>query len=102
MRIAYFYLMKDEADRVRAVASEHAAYWHGLDPPGYLGGPTADRSAGLITFEAGSVRKAEQLVEDDPFVRSGLLDGAWVKEWLPRSSAVDRDLRTAGFGSLAR
>ena len=93
MRIAYFYLMNGEPDRIRAVAPEHARYWRHLDLPGYLGGPTADRSAGLITFEAGSVEEAERLVQDDPFVRSGLLDGAWLKEWLPSGSAMERDLR---------
>ena len=102
MRIAYFYLMNDHADRVRAFAAQHAAYWHDLDLPGYVGGPMADRSGGLITFEAASVGEAEQLVENDPFVRAGLVDGAWVKEWVPRGEAVERDLRTAGSGSLGR
>ena len=39
MRVLYFYLMKDAADRVRTVAPEHAAYWQGLRLPEYLGGP---------------------------------------------------------------
>jgi hypothetical protein len=32
MRIAYFYLMRDEPDRVRAVAPAHAAYWGWASP----------------------------------------------------------------------
>jgi hypothetical protein len=87
MRIAYFYLMKDDPDRVRAVAPDHAAYWHDLDPPAYLGGPLADRSGGLITFEAGSLGEAEQLVAGDPFVRADLLEDAWLKEWSPERQA---------------
>ena len=55
MRILYFYLMSDALDRVRAVAPGHAAYWRDLGLGHYLGGPFADRSGGLITFEAGSL-----------------------------------------------
>ena len=83
MRIAYFYWMKDDPDRVRAVAPEHAAYWRDLGLPGYLGGPLADRSGGLITFEADSLESAERLVAADPFVRDELLEGSVVKQWMP-------------------
>jgi len=83
MRFAYLYFMKDDPDAVRAVAPAHAAYWRGLAMPGYVGGPFADRSGGLITFEIASQEQAEQLVVDDPFVREGLLERRWVKEWTP-------------------
>jgi uncharacterized protein YciI len=83
MRIAYFYWMKDDPDRVRTVAPEHAAYWRDLGLPGYLGGPLADRSGGLITFEADSLESAERLVAADPFVRDELLEGSVVKQWMP-------------------
>lgn len=82
MRILYFYLMRHAPDRVPAVAAEHAAYWQGLGLRDYLGGPFADRSGGLITFCTGSAGEAEQLVADDPFVREGLLERRWVKEWM--------------------
>lgn len=71
MRIAYFHLMRDERDRVRAVAPDHAAYWRDLRVPGYVGGPLADRSGGLITFEAESMQVADELVANDPFRPSG-------------------------------
>jgi uncharacterized protein YciI len=83
MRIAYFYWMKDDPDRVRTVAPQHAAYWRDLALPGYLGGPLADRSGGLITFEADSLQSAERLVAADPFVREELLEGSVVKQWMP-------------------
>lgn len=83
MRIAYFYWMKDDPDRVRTVAPEHAAYWRDLGLPGYLGGPLADRSGGLITFQADSLESAERLVAADPFVRDELLEGSVVKQWMP-------------------
>ena len=82
MRFLYFYLMGDTPDRVRATAPQHAAYWQQLQLHGYLGGPFADRSGGLITFEAGSGAAAEALVANDPFLRQRLLERHWVKEWL--------------------
>ncbi|MGZ7022503.1 MAG: YciI family protein [Ilumatobacteraceae bacterium] len=81
MRFSYVYFMAKDPDRVRAVAPEHAAYWRGLDLPSYLGGPFADRSGGLITFDARSVEEAEQLAANDPFVVEGLLANRWLKEW---------------------
>jgi uncharacterized protein YciI len=102
MRIAYFYLMRDEPDRVRAVAPAHAAYWDGLRLPEYVGGPLADRSGGLITFECESLLEADSLVVGDPFVRAELLESAWVKEWLVRAVGSPRDLRTAPIGPTGR
>jgi uncharacterized protein YciI len=41
----------------------------------------ADRSGGLVSFEADSHDDAARLVSDDPFVREGLVERSWVKEW---------------------
>ncbi len=82
MRIVHFYSMRPEPARIRTIAPEHAAYWRGLGLPGYLGGPFADRSGGLITFEADSVHEAELVVAGDPFVRKELLESSVVKEWV--------------------
>ena len=81
MRCSYIYFMKDDPGRVGAVAPEHAAYWQGLELRGYLGGPFADRSGGLISFETNTHDDAARLVADDPFVREGLVERSWVKEW---------------------
>jgi hypothetical protein len=83
MRIAYLYWMKDDPDRVRTIAPQHASYWRDLGLPGYVGGPFADRSGGLITFEAGSLEAAERIVAADPFVREELLDSSVLKQWMP-------------------
>jgi uncharacterized protein len=81
MRVSYVYFMTNEPEEIREVAPQHASYWRGLGLREYLGGPFADRSGGLITFEAGSAEEASELVADDPFVRAGLLESRWVKEW---------------------
>jgi uncharacterized protein len=82
MRVAYCYTMREEPDRVRAAAPQHVAYWRGLDARGYLGGPFADRSGGLITFEVASNEEAERLIAADPFVQQDLLEASWKKEWI--------------------
>jgi uncharacterized protein YciI len=83
MRIAYLYFMTDEPQKIRAVAPAHAAYWRDQVLPGYVGGPFADRSGGLIIFEAPDRERAERLVSADPFVRQDLLANRWIKEWTP-------------------
>jgi uncharacterized protein len=82
MKIAYFYWMKKD-ERVRTVVPEHVAYWRDLAPRAYVGGPFADRSGGLITFETDSVDTAQELVARDPFVLESLQEASLVKEWLP-------------------
>jgi uncharacterized protein YciI len=82
MRFAYVYFMKPEPDRVRAIAPHHAAYWQQLALRDYCGGPFADRSGGLITFDAESPGRAEELVSGDPFRRERLLERHSIKEWI--------------------
>jgi len=48
----------------------------------YAGGPFADRSGGLITFDVASGEEAERLVADDPFLREDLLERHWLKQWM--------------------
>jgi uncharacterized protein YciI len=83
MKFAYLYWMKDDPDRIGTVAPGHAAYWRDLGLPGYAGGPFADRSGGLITFEADSLEQAEGIIAADPFVLEELLESAVVKQWMP-------------------
>lgn len=82
MRVLYFYLMRNAPDRVRTAVPDHAEYWGTLGVHAYIGGPFADRSGGLITFEVASIDEAERLVADDPFVQEDLVERRWVKEWL--------------------
>jgi uncharacterized protein YciI len=80
-RFAFFYLMKDDPDRVRVTVPRHVTHWRELQLTGYLGGPFEDRTGGLITFEADDSGQAERAAETDPFIEEGLLDAYWLKEW---------------------
>ena len=67
---------------MRASAPAHAAYWQQLGLGNYTGGPFADRSGGLITFDTDSDGTADQLTANDPFRREDLIERYWLKEWL--------------------
>jgi hypothetical protein len=69
MRFVYYYWMKEDPGGVQEVAPKHAAYWHQLGLPEYVGGPFEDRSGGLILFDAPAEKRASELISDDPFRR---------------------------------
>jgi hypothetical protein len=71
LRFAYFYLMEDDPDRVRATVPRHVAHWHDLELTGYLGGPFADRTGGLITFQANDDQQASARWTATPSCRKG-------------------------------
>lgn len=93
MRVAHQYMMREEPDQVRAVAPQHVAYWRGLDARGYIGGPFADRSGGLITLEVDSNEEAERLIAADPFVQQDLLEVSWMKEGFTDQRIVSQSSR---------
>jgi hypothetical protein len=55
---AYFYFMKNEPAKIKSKAPLHAEYWNSLSLTGYLGGPFADRSGGLIIFQCDSEKES--------------------------------------------
>jgi uncharacterized protein len=64
----------------------HVRHWRQLGLEGYVGGPFADRSGGLILFEAPGPEEGQSAVESDPFVVEDLLESYWLnwlKEWSP-------------------
>lgn len=85
-RFVFFYLMEDRPEAVRDTVPAHVAYWRDTQVDGYEGGPFADRSGGLITFEAEGLPEASAIADRDPFVTQRLLRLRWVKEWLPGGS----------------
>lgn len=82
-RYAYVYFMRDDRDRVRVTVPRHVSHWQELQLPAYFGGPFADRTGGLITFEAEDDQQAKRAVDVDPFVQEGLLEAHWLKQWTP-------------------
>ena len=81
-RFLYFYLMHNRPDSIRQVVPAHVQYWKSLNVPGYMGGPFADRTGGLITFEADNLEDAQRIVGNDPFQLEKGIEQTWVKEWL--------------------
>ncbi len=82
-RFVYCYYMKSNAELVRRIAPSHIEYWKTRRLDRYAGGSFGDWSGGLVSFEAPSLERAMQVVEDDPFVRNDLLKFKWVREgWL--------------------
>jgi uncharacterized protein YciI len=81
-RFVYFYFMKKEPARIQSVVPAHVTYWRERNLKGYLGGPFADRSGGLITFETESLEEATSIIMNDPFVLEDLIENKWIKEWI--------------------
>jgi uncharacterized protein YciI len=78
----YFYINRDEPDRLRQVVPTHVQYWKTANLKDYMGGPFSDRTGGLISFVASSFEKATEIIQQDPFVLEDLIDQKWIKEWI--------------------
>ncbi len=78
----YFYFMKQKPDKIQLIIPEHVSYWKNENVQGYSGGPFADRSGGLIAFQADTFNEAELIVRKDPFIIEDVLDQHWLKEWI--------------------
>lgn len=81
-RFLYYYFNRNEPEKIRAVVPAHVQYWKTADLNGYMGGPFADRTGGLISFVTTSLEEAEQAVRQDPFVLENLIEQKWIKEWI--------------------
>ena len=46
--------------------------------------PSRTEPGGLITFQAEDVEQARHAVDTDPFMREGLLESYWLKQWMPQ------------------
>ena len=82
-RFLYFYFNRNEPEKIRQVVPAHVQYWKAANLHGYMGGPFADRTGGLISFVASSWEEATAIIQQDPFVLNDLVDQKWIKEWIP-------------------
>ncbi len=79
---AFFYLMKNDPEKIRDIISAHIKYWKDNKPNNYSGGPFSDRSGGLILFEAENMQAATELSMNDPFIVREAIETEWIKEWI--------------------
>jgi uncharacterized protein YciI len=80
-KIAFFYFMKNEPDKIKSVAGHHSEYWISLKLMDYSGGPFSDRSGGMIIFCCDSIDAANELIQNDPFIKNHLIENYWLKMW---------------------
>ena len=79
---AFVYFMKDTPHKIREVVPYHVDYWNHNRPERYVGGPFADRTGGLISFEASSQsRKRAALSTMTLSVSMDCSKTSWIKEW---------------------
>ena len=57
-QLAFFYLMKNDSEKLRKIVPEHIKYWKNNRPINYSGGTFSDRTGGLIIFEAENIGTA--------------------------------------------
>jgi uncharacterized protein YciI len=81
-RFIYFYFNRNEPEKIRQVVAAHVQYWKTANPKGYIGGPFADRTGGLISFTASSLEEATTIIQQDPFNLQDLIVEKWIKEWI--------------------
>lgn len=82
-RFVYFYLNRNEPEKIRQVVPAHVQYWKTANVKEYQGGPFGDRTGGLISFTASSLQKATEIIQQDPFILADLVAQKWIKEWIP-------------------
>ena len=81
-RFVYFYFNRNEPEKIRQVVPAHIKYWKTANIQGYMGGPFADRTGGLISFVASNAEEAVEMIQQDPFIVEDLIDQKWMKEWV--------------------
>ncbi len=81
-RYAFMYFMSEEVEKIGKNVPAHVAYWEDRQLNNESGGPFADRSGGLIVFEAKDMDDAERVVNNDPFVQEDVIAQKWLKQWL--------------------
>ena len=81
-RFVYFYFNRNEPEKIRQVVLAHIKYWKTANIQGYMGGPFADRTGGLISFVASNAEEAVEMIQQDPFIVEDLIDQKWMKEWV--------------------
>lgn len=81
---AVTYLYSDDVELRDAERASHRAYLAALDALVVCGPWGVDEAAGaLLLLRAGSADEVRALLEQDPFVKVGVVVEQSVREWLP-------------------
>ena len=81
-RFIFFYVNRNEPDKIKRVVPAHIDYWKNSGVKDYLGGPFGDRTGGLISFVASSLEEANEVILGDPFILEDLIAEKRIKEWI--------------------
>lgn len=100
-RFVYFYFNRNEPEKIRQVVPAHIEYWKTANIQGYMGGPFADRTGGLISFVASNAEEAAEVIQNDPFVMENVIDQKWIKEWVLETPVVESNNRSYGTNNLS-
>jgi hypothetical protein len=82
-RFVFFYLNRNEPEKIRRMVSAHVHYWKTAPVKAYQGGPLGDRTGGMISFFAPSLQEATDIILQDPFILEDLITEKWIKDWHP-------------------
>ena len=92
----------EDRNRIAAVRPHHQAYLFALIDQGKLisgGSFLPDSDGGLFLYEAGTLHDAERLVQDDPYIREGLIATYKLREY--EVHGINRDLlRVTGHSAF--
>ena len=83
----------EDRSRIVSVRPHHQEYLFGLIDAGKLiaaGSFIPDDDGGLFLYEADTLREAEGLVHDDPYIREGLITAWKLREY--EVHGINRDL----------
>jgi uncharacterized protein YciI len=79
-RFVYFYLNRNEPEKIKQVVPAHVRYWKKANRTGFMGGQFGDRTGGLISFVAQSLQEAMDIILQEPFILEDSIEQKWIKE----------------------
>ena len=82
-----------DRERIESVRPSHRKYQYGLLDSGKLvagGSFSPDGDGGLFLYEAATLKDAQSLVQDDPYIREGLIESFKLREY--EVHGANRDL----------
>ena len=82
-KFAVILTYSDDNEKRQAVRPSHRDYLRGQGDKGALlhAGPFADDSGSLMIYEAGSADEVQAILNNDPFMKEGIITDAVIREW---------------------